>query len=545
MKRFFFLILTVFLFAGCNNLHNKFDSLEVGEARLFMDVSQFTARAAEENDTLISTLEFVGEEPSHEPFEKTQFLNGTLEYSIKGLPIGSSVQVKLSFINNGILIAEGISNKITVSGDSSKNGLNIDVGTISDWLLLQDAASSYARFDINFNELSKRNFSKNIVRLIGNGSVYASCKDEAGNFFYITFIDDQYCLCRLDSPYNKEIVVLLQMDCYSKDLYYDSFNDSILYAETSYDESGRKYYKVPNASTTGPITMSNVELINVDWGTENLEWTMVKKSCIYNNEFYWIQLDENNTTASICKMPLSSTNPEDRTELVLYKHEGDRENGTITGAIGKEIASSWTRYETTSGSSTIISYQFNSLVSDLAVTDEGVFALLFDSSSYELRPEYSGNRRGSFSGMRPDSYNAARGGIIKMNHGLTKATLMGWTETKHEISMTNKKDDSVSKLSTYRPKASNLGFYGPLEIVAIKPKKLIFLDRNEWSYVDDDKNVKPDWAQRYVILDLETLSYNVINTTERYMFGGSGFTVAHAYEKLDTKESFDITETWK
>ena len=123
MKKFAFLILSVLLFAGCNNMLTNPDAFNGEDAHVSIDVSQIQARNAGAGNVITCTLDFVGEEPKHAPFEKTQTVSGgTIDYTIKGLPVGATVQFKLSVFRNDLLLCEGISKKITIK---EKNALSI------------------------------------------------------------------------------------------------------------------------------------------------------------------------------------------------------------------------------------------------------------------------------------------------------------------------------------------------------------------------------------------------------------------------------------
>ena len=482
MKKFAFLILSVLLFAGCNNMLTNPDAFNVENAHVSIDVSQIQARNAGAGNVITCTLDFVGEEPKHAPFEKTQTVSGgTIDYTIKGLPVGATVQFKLSVFRNGLLLCEGISKKITIK---EKNALSILLNKKNNWIFLplsvKDDGSGEAgglkahNVDLSASEIVYNNIENTPLT---PDSCY--CTDDKGNVYFATLNKNQGIeIIRCTLPYVGDQVTLVNLGSSIENIEqmkYDVGTDTLYY-----QDSANRLYSVPKASTTSktePSDSITLECLTID-----------TKFAIYNGYLYYIEYNPDNNSHVIHRQPLNAE-VSDKPMILFQVEEGENvENGesnpTYSGAIAEPLKTTLTNS--------------NVEITDLAVTNEGVFVLLRDHTYM----------------IQNVPYNATRGGIVKIDHNLTSANLYGWTKTKQVIIASKKADDSNPEgssftISQYMPENISAGFYGPDKIVAIRPKKLVFTDYGAWAYIDGTigltQNLKK--SKNLIIFDLEECTW--------------------------------------
>lgn len=475
MKKFAFLILSVLLFAGCNNMLTNPDAFNGEDAHVSIDVSQIQARNAGAGNVITCTLDFVGEEPKHAPFEKTQTVSGgTIDYTIKELPVGATVQFKLSVFRNGLLLCEGISKKITIK---EKNALSILLNKKNNWIFLQlSVKDAYGIVeDKTYNvdlSASKIDYNMENTPLLPD-SCY--CTDDKGNVYLATSNQDGYVIIRYTLPYCSDPVTLVNPDSNIGEIAqmkYDVGTDTLYY-----QVSDNQLYSVPKVSTTSqtePSDSITLECLTID-----------TKFAIYNGYLYYIEYNPDNNSHVIHRQPLNAKVSDK--PMILFKVETGETEPVYSGTIAEQVK------ETFNGDS------FNVEITDLAVTNEGVFVLIRDRTN---------------SMVSGDSNNATRGGIVKIDHNLTSANLYGWTKTKQVIIASKKADGSNLEgssfiISQYMPENISAGFYGPDKIVAIRPKKLVFTDYGAWAYIDGTigltQNLKK--SSNLIIFDLEECTW--------------------------------------
>lgn len=482
MKKFAFLILSVLLFAGCNNMLTNPDAFNGEDAHVSIDVSQIQARNAGAGNVITCTLDFVGEEPKHAPFEKTQTVSGgTIDYTIKGLPVGATVQFKLSVFRNDLLLCEGISKKITIK---EKNALSILLNKKNNWIILPlSVKDAYEKVeDKTYNvdlSASKIDYDMENKTLTSDSYSYSCyCTDDKGNVYLATSNEKQGIeIIRCTLPYGAPVTIVNPDSKIERiaQMKYDVGTDTLYY-----QNSDNQLYSVPKASTTSQTNPS--DFIQFKEPTNNAQFA------IYNGYLYYIESDytETSTFAKICRQPLNAETPDISMFLFEVKVDETQPEPVYSVEIAEQVK------ETFNGSS------FNVEITDLAVTNEGVFVLLRDHTYM----------------IQNVPYNATRGGIVKIDHNLTSANLYGWTKTKQVIIASKKAGDSNPEgssftISQYMPENISAGFYGPDKIVAIRPKKLVFTDYGAWAYIDKTngltRNLKK--SKNLIIFDLEECTW--------------------------------------
>lgn len=487
---------------------------------------------------ITSTLDFVGEEPKHAPFEKTQTINGNkIEYTVKGIPAGTTVQFKLSIFKNGNLVLEGLSNKVTIKG---KNNLTIGLDKITNWIVIYYDKHYCFGIDTNATPIDDTTFENmgDNPNAIGIDFIdpwndqnrttefRGSCMDDKDNVYVISYEFGDLKLYRLRPPYKTPVLLCDVEDDTFYTLKYDTATDCLyLFNQGTYNY----YHRIPNVSTITEtissfdeleITLDTPEYILPGYSSFNSDNEIFS---IYNNELYWIKIptvSENAPGAVICKTISGGIKSES-----LYQY--DQNENSFKGFIVEEMGTSYS--DTGNGG-------FNAEITDLSVTKEGVFALVRDQYSY-----YFDNTSVEDAKI---SYQASRGGVVKLNHNLTSAKLYGWTTSQRVIKVENGTSKYENRM--YLPKNLKAGFYGPTEILAVKPKKLIFTDLGGWVYLDEDNNVLQmlGYSKNIIIFDLESCTYSSIPVDSNDPPIFSPDSLYHDWSKFESSE-YLITETWQ
>lgn len=472
MKKFAFLILSVLLFAGCNNMLTNPDAFNGEDAHVSIDVSQIQARNAGAGNIITSTLDFVGEEPIHAPFEKTQTVSGgTIDYTIKGLPVGATVQFKLSVFRNGLLLCEGVSKKITIK---EKNALSILLNKKNNWIFLP--LSVYSNGEILESKTYNVDLSASEIDYKENTTLTSDscyCTDDKGNVYLATSNENQGIeIIRCTLPYGAPVTIV-NPDSKIAQMKYDVGTDTLYY-----QDSANQLYSVPSASTTSqtePSDSITLECLTID-----------TKFAIYNGYLYYIEYNPDNNSHVIHRQPLNAK-VSDKPMILFQVEEGETEP-VYSGTIAEQVKE------------TFNDYRFNIEITDLAVTNEGVFVLIRDHTD-----------------INQDSYNATRGGIVKIDHNLTSANLYGWKNTKRVLKVEEPDiSESPFYFSQYMPKNISAGFYGPDTIVAIRPKKLVFTDYGAWVYIDENNSLTRNLkrSSNLIIFDLEECTWTCQEITQ-------------------------------
>ena len=117
-------------------------------------------------------------------------------------------------------------------------------------------------------------------------------------------------------------------------------------------------------------------------------------------------------------------------------------------------------------------------ITDMAVLEDGTVAVLVRSVGVESETEGFDNTSVSNEGTV-----YSRGALVLLSSDLSTYKVYGWTDSARTISATNVEDaeNDVTKwtsITAYVPEYEerNSYFYGPLKIVAIRPKELVIAD---------------------------------------------------------------------
>ena len=116
-------------------------------------------------------------------------------------------------------------------------------------------------------------------------------------------------------------------------------------------------------------------------------------------------------------------------------------------------------------------------VTDMAVLEDGTVAVLVNDKSLNTANQFTLN----------DGYTVySRGALVLLSSDLSTYKVYGWTDSPRTISATGKDTQTGSltewtSITAYIPEYEerNSHFYGPMRIVAIRPKELVIADCGE------------------------------------------------------------------
>ena len=260
---------------------------------------------------------------------------------------------------------------------------------------------------------------------------YNPVEDREGKIYYIR--DDT--LHR-----NDEQLSQITSNLIKNPLYYDSKTDSLWLASFESNFAGNfvnfSVFENPSAATSNPnpstIVYDDLNYLNNSFSCQAFAVKEDNIYIAYNNSNILLtkKNDSSNTKASI---PLSS----------------------ITPALSGEVT-------------------------DMAVLEDGTVAVLVRSVGVGTETEgFGGNMSLSTDGS---SIVYSRGALVLLSSDLSTYKVYGWKDSPRTISATGKDTENAVKewtsITAYIPEYEerNTYFYGPLKIVAIRPKELVIAD---------------------------------------------------------------------
>ena len=257
---------------------------------------------------------------------------------------------------------------------------------------------------------------------------YNPVEDREGKIYYI----------RDDTLYrNDELLSQIDRSSLIKNpLYYDSKTDSLWLASFNSDMNFVNFsvFENPSAATSNPnpstIVYDDLNYLNNSFSCQAFAVKEDNIYIAYNNSNILLtkKNDSSNTKASI---PLSN----------------------ITPALSGEVT-------------------------DMAVLEDGTVAVLVRSVGVGTETEgFGGNMS-----LNDKGTVYSRGALVLLSADLSSHKVYGWTDSHRTISATGKDTENAVKewtsITAYIPEYEerNTYFYGPLKIVAIRPKELVIAD---------------------------------------------------------------------
>ena len=421
MKKLIFSILPAFLFAFISCMNMSSGSGENGSVRVALPGSgRATYNYSKNNaDKFIVRL-------YNDDFDQTEegTVGGVIEFS--DLEPGKYTATAEAW-NAGENILEGSgSTEITVrSGETTDCNIT---------MILEGPTAYYSKYMILTNDPNvKKLYNYTTMQEISiedftlGGASYNPVEDREGKIYYIS-----------DVTLHRNGELLSQIDTSNlikNPLYYDSKTDSLWLASFNSDMSFVNFsvFENPSAATsnTKPSTISYEDSFS---GINSCQAFAVKGDNIY--------IAYNNLNILLAKKDTSISSTE--ATIIL---------SNITPALSGEVT-------------------------DMAVLEDGTVAVLVRSIGVTSETKVF-----DYTVLNDKDTVYSRGALVLLSSDLSKVEkVLGWTDSPRTISATGEDTENPVKkwtsITAYIPEYEERGthFYGPLKIVAIRPKELVIAD---------------------------------------------------------------------
>ena len=425
MKKLIFSILPAFLFAFISCMNMSSGSGENGSVRVALPGSARATYTYSKNnaDKFIVRL-------YNDDFDKTEegtVRGGVIEFS--DLEPGTYTATAEAWNTDENILEGSGSTEITVkAGETTDCNITMilegQIAYYSKYMILTDYPNTKYIYDYpSCNKSSKS---------VSFGTSYNTVEDNNGQIYHIK-----------DSNLYKDDELVLSVDTSNlikNPLYYDydSKTDSLWLASFESNPAGNfvnfSVFENPAAATSN-TNPSPISYDDINSSITSCQAFAVKEDNIYiaynnSNILLTKKNDSSNTKASIT---LSN----------------------ITPALSGEVT-------------------------DMAVLEDGTVAVLVRSVGVGTETEgFGGNMSLSTDGS---SIVYSRGALVLLSADLSSHKVYGWTDSHRTISATGKDTENAVKewtsITAYIPEYEerNTYFYGPLKIVAIRPKELVIAD---------------------------------------------------------------------
>ena len=424
MKKLIFSILPAFLFAFISCMNMSSGSGENGSVRVVLPGSgRATYNYSKNNaDKFIVRL-------YNDDFDQTEegTVGGVIEFS--DLEPGTYTATAEAW-NAGENILEGSgSTKITVkAGETTDCNITMiiegETAYYSKYMILTDYPNTKYIYDYPSCNKSSKSVS------FGTSYSYNTVEDNNGQIYHIK-----------DSNLYKDDDSILNISGTSNliknPLYYDSKTDSLWLASFNSDMNFVNFSVFENpAAATSNTHPSTIVYDDVDYlNNISCQAFAVKEDNIYiaYNNSNILLTKKNNSSNTEASIPLSN----------------------ITPALSGEVT-------------------------DMAVLEDGTVAVLVRSVGVGTETEGFNNMS-----LRTDGSSIvySRGALVLLSSDLSKVEkVLGWTDSPRTISATGEDTENPVKkwtsITAYIPEYEerNSHFYGPMRIVAIRPKELVIAD---------------------------------------------------------------------
>ena len=417
MKKLIFSILPAFLFAFISCMNMSSGSGENGSVRVALPGSGRATYTYSKNNA----GKFIVRLYNDDDFDQTEegAVGGVIEFG--DLEPGKYTATAEAW-NLGENILEGSgSTEITVRAGETTD-CNIT-------MILEGQTAYYSKYMILTDYLNIKKFynyttmQEEYIDFALGEAPYNPVEDREGKIYYIR--DDT--LHRNDEP------LLSQIDASNlikNPLYYDSTTDSLWLASFGSDKSSVNFsvFENPSAATSNP-NPSTYEVNNI-----SCQAFAVKEDNIY--------IAYNNLNILLAKKDTSISNTEPTITL-----------SSITPALSGEVT-------------------------DMAVLEDGTVAVLVRSIGVTSETKVF-----DYTVLKDKDTVYSRGALVLLSSDLSKVEkVLGWTDSPRTISATGEDKENPVKewtsITAYIPEYEerNSHFYGPMRIVAIRPKELVIAD---------------------------------------------------------------------
>ena len=274
-------------------------------------------------------------------------------------------------------------------------------------------------------------------------------------------------------------------------------SDSPQYSYFAEGNDGSIYYTQLDQST------SNYKIYNYNFTTNNegIKFTITKTNTGFfdgcydsTTDIYWLIRNTDGGNLYLYKKNAEDASEEEYDTGIIQNSFG---NCAIRGenlyySFGNDsIGYATFDYTTRDGSAnpittkTLADFDVSGTITDMAVLEDGTVAVLVRSIGVGTETEgFGGNRL-----LSPDGSSIvySRGALVLLSSDLSKVEkVLGWTDSPRTISATGTNKDSGfpifakiwTSIKAYIPEYEerNSYFYGPMRIVAIRPKELVIAD---------------------------------------------------------------------
>ena len=417
MKKLIFSILPAFLFAFISCMNMSSGSGENGSVRVALPGSAratYTYNSSNAKKYIVRLY--------NDDFDKTEegTVGGVIEFS--DLEPGTYTATAEAWNTDENILEGSGSTKITV-----KAGETTDCNII---MILEGETAYYSKYMIltNYSNIKKLyNYTTMQEIYIEDFTLgeapYNPVEDREGKIYYII----------IGGTLHRNDEQLLQIDTSNlikNPLYYDSKTDSLWLASFESNPAGNfvnfSVFEKPSAATSNPNPYK-ISYDDIDSSITSCQAFAVKEDNIYiaynnSNILLTKKNDSSNTKASI-----SLSN--------------------ITPALSGEVT-------------------------DMAVLEDGTVAVLVNDKNLNPANQFT---------LTDGCTVYSRGALVLLSSDLSTYKVYGWTDSPRTISATGSSSDydvQWDKITAYIPEYAgrNSHFYGPMRIVAIRPKELVIAD---------------------------------------------------------------------
>ena len=418
MKKLIFSILPAFLFAFISCMNMSSGSGENGSVRVALPGSGRATYTYSKNNAGKFIVRLYNDD-----FDKTEegAVGGVIEFG--DLEPGKYTATAEAW-NAGENILEGSgSTEITVrAGETTDCNITMilegQTAYYSKYMILTDYPNVKKLYNYTtMQEISIEDFTL-------GGASYNPVEDREGKIYYI-----------IDVTLHRNGELLSQIDTSNlikNPLYYDSKTDSLWLASFESSLAGNfvnfSVFEKPSAATsnTNPSTISYEDSFS---GINSCQAFAVKGDNIY--------IAYNNSNILLAKKNTYISNTEATITL-----------SSITPALSGEVT-------------------------DMAVLEDGTVAVLVNDKNLNPANQFT---------LNDGCTVYSRGALVLLSSDLSKVEkVLGWTDSARIISATGSSSDydvKWDKITAYIPEYAerNSHFYGPMRIVAIRPKELVIAD---------------------------------------------------------------------
>ena len=433
MKKLIFSILPAFLFAFISCMNMSSGTGENGSVRVALPGSGRATYAYRKNNA----DKFIVRLYNDDDFDQTEkgAVGGVIEFG--DLEPGKYTATAEAW-NLGENILEGSgSTEITVRAGETTD-CNIT-------MILEGQTAYYSKYLAlaNFNIDIKCNITlydySNLNTVINSfeGNFVSFSEDKNSNLYYILYSSGNGYRCiKKTQPSSAEIADSSTSNySYYRDLYYEPTTDTLYRIGDDNSQVGVfELSCIKNVSKQSDLNFSSLGPIKVN----NSDAGSVKCFAVKDDKVYMVYNYYNYATT---KYDISLVSIDDFSNNKTIEHSGK-------------------------------SFNLSGEVTDMAVLEDGTVAVLVNEKSLNPANQFT---------LNDGCTVYSRGALVLLSSDLSTYKVYGWTDSPRTIRATEDTENPVKEwtsITAYIPDYAerNSHFYGPMRIVAIRPKELVIAD---------------------------------------------------------------------